>query len=79
MLNLAIVGAGQIGSRHLQALTRLEGKANIQLVSPSDQSLENCKKRLLEISAKTQRNKTITFHKTIDDLRDVLDLVIVST
>lgn len=79
MLNLAIVGAGQIGSRHLQALTQLEGKVNIQLVSPSVQSLENCRKRLLEISTEIPRDKVITYHKTIDDLRDAMDIVIVST
>ena len=37
---ITIMGAGQIGSRHLQALCHLENPTRIDLVDPSDESLK---------------------------------------
>ena len=38
MINIAIIGAGELGSRHLQALAHLEEDATIQVVDSSEES-----------------------------------------
>lgn len=48
--NIIIVGAGQIGSRHLQALKRVKFPLNITVVDPSEQSLATAKQRYGEMS-----------------------------
>lgn len=55
---LLLVGCGQLGSRHLQAIASLESVSEIHIVDPSPLSLELGKKRIGEIS---DRNKNIQF------------------
>ena len=55
MINIAVIGAGQIGSRHLQALSQLNRLTNIQIVDPDYKSLE----RAREIFLQVQKNKNI--------------------
>ena len=51
MIHCAIIGAGQIGSRHLQALCKLESPARVALVDPSDESLQTASDRYIEVDA----------------------------
>jgi len=70
-----IIGAGQIGSRHLQGLLNLNTPQTIYVLDPSEQSLEIAKKRAEEIP-----NKHITqFISDWTSLPIDLDLVIVAT
>ena len=50
MAHIAIIGAGQIGSRHLQALVHLDRPATIYLVDPSDVSLKTAENRYLAVT-----------------------------
>ncbi len=78
MVNIAIIGAGQIGSRHLQALSQLNRFTNIQIVDPDYKSLERARERFLQV----QKNKNIQkveYLKNIADLNNKLELVIIST
>lgn len=50
MANILIVGAGQLGSRHLQSLASLDKKNNIFVVDPSQESLEVAKNRYSQVS-----------------------------
>ncbi|MEZ8943708.1 Gfo/Idh/MocA family oxidoreductase [Vibrio sp. 10N.247.311.12] len=48
--NLLIIGAGQLGSRHLQALAQLDDKFSIYVLDPSEQSLDVAKQRYQEVA-----------------------------
>lgn len=78
MLDIAIIGAGQIGSRHLQALSKLNRLTNIQIVDPNYKSLERARERFLQV----QENKYIQkveYLNNIVDLSNNLELVIIAT
>ncbi len=46
---IVIIGGGQLGSRHLQALAKLEEPAYITVVDPSAGALETCQNRVREV------------------------------
>ncbi|KOO06684.1 Gfo/Idh/MocA family oxidoreductase [Vibrio hepatarius] len=50
MNNVLIVGAGQLGSRHLQALAQLDKKFAIYVIDPSIKSLEIAQQRYSDVS-----------------------------
>ena len=78
MIHCAIIGAGQIGSRHLQALCHLEEPTRIDLVDPSDESLQTACDRYEEVVS-TEQGTELYYHHSPDDLPDTLDIVIVAT
>lgn len=75
---LAVIGAGQLGSRHLQALALLDRPASIEVVDPDPASLETAKKRLREVPANAA-SREVQYHSSIERLSPDLDLVIVAT
>ena len=79
MINIAIIGAGQIGSRHLQAMANLEGTAKVQLVDPCEESLRTAKERFFQVYQEDSKRIELKCHRTIDDLLGPIDLAIVST
>ena len=76
--NILIIGSGELGSRHLQAISKTNIKINIEVVDPSNESIEIASKRFEEIPKNININ-SIKFYNKIDDVFDKLDLVIVST
>ena len=77
--SIAIVGAGQIGGRHLQALCHLEEPARIDLVDPSGESLQIARNRYEEVISPGKQGIELHCHHSLDDLPDSLDLVIIAT
>ena len=77
--NIAIVGVGQIGSRHLQALNLLKHECNIFIVDPSSKSLQKAKKKYLDSSTNLSPEHQIEDLNSIHQLPNVLDVVIVAT
>ena len=77
--HIAIIGAGQIGSRHLQALCHLEKPLGVHLVDPSDESLQIAQGRYEEIKSPDKQNTKLYCHHSLDDLPKTLDVVIVAT
>ena len=77
MINIAVIGAGELGSRHLQALVKLPGDGIIQVVDPKNNSLEVARQRIEQVSSSF--TGTITFLNNISELADELDIVIVAT
>jgi hypothetical protein len=78
MKQLAIIGAGQLGSRHLQGLARTTVSAEITVVDPFPASIELARQRFEEMPA----NPAITnirYVESIDALPSRLDYVIVAT
>ncbi|HLD72408.1 MAG TPA: Gfo/Idh/MocA family oxidoreductase [Candidatus Nanoarchaeia archaeon] len=76
--NILLIGAGQIGSRHLQALAKIDFPISILVIDPSEDSLRRSKERYEEI---TSNGKVITikFSQNMDFLPSEVDLCIVAT
>lgn len=75
---ILIVGCGQIGSRHLQAVSGMQEVASIDVVDCNDSSLKLGQKRLSEVASK---NPAITY-RWLEGLESSLkgaDLCIVAT
>lgn len=78
-LNVSIIGSGQIGSRHLQALAHLKESVRIQLVDPSQNSLDIACQRFYSVYQEDQKNITLETFNTIHDINQHQDVVIVAT
>ncbi|MBC7440712.1 MAG: Gfo/Idh/MocA family oxidoreductase [Flavobacterium sp.] len=70
-----IIGAGQLGSRHLQGLLRLEVEQIIYVLDPSNDSLKISEERAKEI----RHNHKIIFTTSWNDLPKEFDFVVVAT
>ena len=79
MYNIAIIGAGQIGSRHLQAMAKLEENATVQLVDPSEESLRIARERFYQVNEGDSKEIELMCNRFIDDLSESVDLAIVAT
>lgn len=62
MKNILLIGAGQLGSRHLQGIAKIDFKANICVVDPSEISIEIAKERYKQIN-KNEKINSIEFKK----------------
>lgn len=78
MKNIVIIGAGQLGSRHLQGLKMAEVDMAIFVVDPNIEALEIAEMRYHEIAA-NPKIRSINFYSSITLLPNHLDLVIVAT
>lgn len=74
---VAVIGAGEIGSRHLQSLGKFEEPLDLFVVDPSLKSIEIAQERLSQTQGKNV--KSATFLKDISLLKQNLDLAIIST
>ena len=74
---VALIGAGELGSRHLQAIRRLRTDAVIFALDPNPAALEIAKNRAAEIEG--GRDNPIAYIEHIDDLPPTLDAAIVAT
>ena len=78
MSKIVLVGAGNIGSRHLQALALLERDADIQVIDPYQPSLDLSKKRFEEVSERTHEFH-VSYELDIANAWKDADLAIVAT
>jgi predicted dehydrogenase len=76
MLHIALIGAGQLGSRHLQALALLDRTARVTVVDPTEGSLATAKERFAQIE---QGNVEAVFTQNFGDLPKSLDGAVVAT
>ena len=74
-MKIAIIGAGQLGSRHIQGALKVNSNIHIEVVEPSETSISLSKKRNQEVNT---RNK-ITYHQNIKCLNGKYEVVIIST
>lgn len=77
MKKVSIIGAGQLGSRHLQGLMTAQTEMEVWVVEQSCESLKIAKERCEQITQAS--NKTVHYNESIDELPEVLDFVIVAT
>ena len=78
MLNVLVVGAGQIGSRHLQGLVSVRLDLNIMVVDISNFSLDSAKLRWVEAGGNQSHHKIEWCKKIPGDIKNI-DLAIVTT
>ena len=78
MQNILLVGAGQLGSRYLQGLSTVKLDLHITIVDPSDLSLDNAKKRWLEVGGDKSQHK-IRWCKVLPQDLASINLAIIAT
>ena len=78
-INIAVIGSGNVGSRHVQGLANSIAKMNVFVVDPKKNNLEKTKKLILENNLNNNKNINITFNQTISKINDSIDLAIIST
>ena len=78
MINVALIGAGQLGSRHLQALALSEIPMNIEVVDPFVESLKVAKERF-EQMPKNNNIASVKYFESIDELSEDIYFAIVAT
>ena len=78
MKRICLIGCGNVGSRHLQAISKLPFSINVDIVEPNLKSQELGKKRLSEIKYE-ESSHTFSWHSNIQVLEDKYDLTIVAT
>ena len=78
MKKLAIIGAGQLGSRHLQGLAQINFEASIEVVDPNKTSLEIAKQRFKECPD-NQNIISASYFQTLSSLSYDVDIAIIAT
>ena len=78
MINIALIGAGQIGSRHLQGLKHINQSCNIQLMDINESALQIAQQRFDEVQSDGFIG-TVSYLTTLSALEGDLDLAIIAT
>ena len=75
---IAIIGCGQLGSRHLQAVAKLEGPLKIQVVEPISDNQRIGKMRVTEV-LRDDQDVEIQWFPGLDALDEIPDVTIIAT
>jgi|Napbiome12C3dose_1001474.scaffolds.fasta_scaffold00008_103 predicted dehydrogenase len=78
MANICVIGAGNIGSRHLQALAKNSEELLIQVIDPSADSLLTAKTRYEEIDKGKSKNQVV-YLQDLNKIEGPLDIAIIAT
>ena len=78
MKKIILVGSGEIGSRHLQAISKLPFKVQINVVEKNLEKFNIAKKRLRQINF-DETYHDLRYFQNIDELSEKSDLVIIAT
>jgi hypothetical protein len=74
-----IVGAGQLGSRYLQGLSKCSHSLRIYVVDTNPDALRVAQERWAEALAGNGTDKTVSYHPRIEDVSKEIDIAIVAT
>ena len=75
---ILILGCGNIGSRHLQALTNLPYDLEIGIIEPNEDSRKNAKTKLIDSNYNSKKHKIIWYDKINEDVKSY-NLAIIAT
>ena len=75
---ILIIGAGNLGSRHLQALKTVKFPLNISVIDPNKNSLDIAKERYNSIKSGISFH-SINFYENIPPICEKIDLAIIAT
>tara|TARA_Y100000294_G_scaffold87270_1_gene81565 strand:- start:725 stop:1702 length:978 start_codon:yes stop_codon:yes gene_type:complete len=78
MGHIIIIGSGQIGSRHLQSLAKIDRETMVSVFDPSINSLNLAKERYNEMPH-NNLVKSVSYSQNLDDLRNDVDVAVVAT
>lgn len=78
VLTIAVVGAGQLGSRHLQSIKQVNFPAALFVIDPNEASLKMAESRYDEV-ADNENIRSVVFATSINELPGEIDLVILAT
>jgi hypothetical protein len=78
MLRLAVIGAGQLGVRHLQALALLDRAAEIFVVDPRSEALRHAREQFNAVEGRNEE-VTATYSNNIRGISGNLDVAIIAT
>ena len=78
MKKICLVGCGDIGSRHLQALVKMSIPTHVKIIDPNANSCELAKQRLSKIQFDKELHK-ISWANDIQNLKEKPDLTIIAT
>lgn len=78
MVNVAIIGAGQLGSRHLQGLARVETPLSIHLLDPSEASLALARSRYEEVAGPASPH-SLRLYRDVAQLPGEIEVAISAT
>lgn len=76
--HIMVIGAGQLGSRHLQALAISKLNLEVTVIDPSEDSLRIAKERYEQIE-KSEGTKSIQYHQSISSVEKIVDLCVLAT
>lgn len=80
MLRIIIAGCGEIGSRHLQALSLLQESAEIYLIDPSIESMQNAEQRFYDALSNDRQVCNFSLIRSRFDLLPTdVDIAIIAT
>lgn len=79
MNNICIIGAGNIGSRHLQALKNVKLPLSVYIIDPSLDSLNLAKERYESFPNSINSKHKLTFYQKTEELPRKIDLAIIAT
>lgn len=74
--HIAVIGAGQLGSRHLQALHNISEPLRIQVIDPSPTSLATAKERYESLTPAAPH--VVTYSPALDSTVGTIDVAIVA-
>ncbi len=77
MTNIAIVGSGNVGSRHLQSIVNVSNSPSIEVIDPSEQSLALGKERFDQVAK--DKLFDISYFRTIKKLKKTIDIAVIAT
>lgn len=79
MRRVFIIGAGQLGSRHLQALKNVNQSLEVCIIDPSRKSLDVAKERYDSIQVRDKNE--VSYHESIENIDCInkVDIVIIAT
>ncbi len=78
MVRLAVIGAGELGSRHLQALGLLDRDAEVFVADPKPKALDRAKARFDDVEGRNSK-VVATYETDVAALPSELDVAIVAT
>lgn len=76
MKQIALIGSGELGSRHLQSLVTMDD-ANITVVETSPKSIEITRQRILELNL--HKHAGVSFVDNIKKLPNEIDFAVIAT
>jgi hypothetical protein len=79
MYNILIIGAGNIGSRHLQAFANASLSMQVHVVDPDKHSLEVAAGRWKEAPNNKNAPVKVDFYTSLDKIKETIDVAIIAT